>query len=175
MRLRLLFVIPLFVVAVSGCGPLTYQQLHPRPNVALVGYEDKTISLAFGAQLQDSFETESARPCRGVIVSEWKATLKNGFNSAVSEAFKVTDEKGDYTLTITTAEPSLTPAAVNAAGGVVACQFVVRYKAVLEGPDGKKAQSGEAASKVRAGARPEALASAIEVMYEEIGGKLLAK
>lgn len=163
-----LFGLTLVAFAV-GCGAMSFSRLSPHPNVMVLGQEGTGIALRFGDGLPDEMVEQSGAGCRPIAVTEWHGSLEDGFESAFSDGFASTHADNGYVLTLREATPSLRPTAVDASGRTAACAFRIRYKAVLQHPDGsQQAKTGEAQAKQQAGARPEDLASAIEVMYEEI-------
>jgi hypothetical protein len=171
---------PLALLLLGGCvinmtnPPLRYGALSPRPNTAINGYHDKTITLRFGKTVPSQFTTPGANGCVGLDVSQWQVTLTNGFNAAFSEGFRIVNEDAEYTLTILDAQPGLRPAAVNGYGGVVACAVSLRYKVALDGPGGRQNFAGDAAARNAAGATDQDMASAVEGMYETLAAKLFA-
>ena len=77
------------------------------------------------------------------------------------------------------AVPSFVPAAVNAAGGVVACAAQVRFKVVLEDGVGNSVRiaAGTSASKTTSTKRSDVgtlVESAVESMFEQVAKDLFA-
>ncbi|WP_224368898.1 hypothetical protein [Hyalangium versicolor] len=155
----------------QGCSRAAVVQGHPSPNIDL---PEKSTSLEFvmDESIQDQYPAEVDGK-QTVNVSEWRATLLNGFSSGFKSAFKPAADKADLTLQLNEAVLSFSPTAFGRYGAIQAAEAQVRYKARLLDSQGQvlRRSTGTVSSKkpitdndaVTSGA-----ANAVESMYEKI-------
>ncbi len=159
--------------------------LNPRPNIN-IDPSTQTIALSLGKQITDEFRIDSGSGLKKTDVTGWLQSLKNGFNNAFSDSYKVVEDKStaDIVLTITRAEPIIafgtytkTLSASVSSSSVLAH---LTYSANLEYKDNKLIHrtAGTINSKKEILRPKEANAvfqDAIETMYEAMIPELLKK
>jgi len=167
------------------CQSLKVTTVNPRPNVN-IDRSNQTIALSFGTQILDEFRIDSGKGLKKTDVVGWFQTLKNGFKNALSDSYKVIDDKAtaDIILTITRAEPLLNfgsftkQISERISSGTVITQ--INYAANLEYKDSNLNQrtSGTAVSKkgiLRPKEANKVFQDAVESMYEAIIADLFKK
>lgn len=152
--------------------------LNPRPNIN-IDTSNQTIAISFGTQIIDEFRIDSGRGLKKADVVGWLQSLKNGFNNAFGDSYKVVDDKStaDIVLTILRAEPVIAFGNYDrqfAEGATLSSVITqISYAANLEFKDSKLIQrtSGTVNSKKSILRPKEANAvfeDALESMYEAI-------
>jgi hypothetical protein len=155
----------------NGCARAAVVQGQPRPNIDLPD-QGTSLTLVIDEAVKDQFEAEVNGKLT-VNVSEWLATLKNGFHAGFDPAFRTNTDKADLTLQLSEAVLSFAPTAVGRYGSVAAAEAQVRYKARLVDAQGQvlRRSNGTVTSK-RSVTQAEEItnisAGAVESMYEKI-------
>lgn len=168
--------LPIIFGLMSGCTTVfTVGSLDPKPNVDVLGYEGKTISLDISNKIKNDFIVPQKNNCLGLDISDFKNSLNKGFEYAYDDSFSVVPQgsDSDYKIKLLSIQPYGEVTAVNGNGAAVSCAIDIKYKARLE-VNGKAIMSSSETveSKTRRGFNLE---SAIESMYEVMSKEFFSK
>jgi len=159
----------------QGC--LSVKLMNPRPNLNLAETK-QTIALIIDEGVKDIFTIPAQNGVRKASVTDWRTSLKNGFESGFGNFYTIIDDdtKSDLVLKITRTDVAFAPAAVGYNGVVAAIRAQITFNATLYNKNGEVIgrSSGTSVSKSAVGGISQltsCVASATESMYELIGEK----
>ena len=161
----------------SACMSTTQvNEVKPRPNINR-HQGDKTISLHFGKDVREQFVIE-ATTFGDVEVTNWRASLSNGFTHAFGRALPPIGVRPDLVIRLVRAEVGFTPVVAHGQG--TAARASIRYQANLVTPNDEvvRRTAGTVDSKriVTSRARlSEATTEAIEALFETLTTELLER
>ena len=161
--------LPLIFIFI-GCAMITFKKSNPFPNVDIPGMENKTIALLISSDVKNKFKTQpTGGGCKGLHLKNWHTSLKNGFNNAYKDSFKVIDspDNADYVIKLLRTTPFLEVTTMYGTGAAAACGVNITYKArLLHNGKAIKSSAHTVMAKQRAGKVKMNLKSALESMYE---------
>jgi hypothetical protein len=163
-----------------GCGPILLDAGTPTPRLSLA-----PMSASLALELLPNVPDEVDSPwgqnqLRAIEVHQFRTTLRTGFARGLQPLFRPpAGESADWVLQIGEATPEFVAAQVTPMFGVTAVTAQVRYQARLIDRTGRELRrtSGTAVGPRPAGnvdGMGDALDSAVEQLYEQIGRELLA-
>jgi hypothetical protein len=168
-----LLLVVLTLAGPTGCGPLVVQRASPKPNVA-VELDRAPSSLAFGDEVQSSFTVPETGAVREIKVTDWRATLQEGFDAAFSGG-----GREDRQLRLERTELSFTPLAMDSGGTTRAVAAQIRFLAQMTDAPGATifqvadtVRARDAITSPGAAETTRSAGQAVEAMYERIAAAL---
>ncbi len=176
-----LFYLSIGIFILQGCA-LHVGMVNPKPKLDLTG-NDKSLYLVIDESVKNTFVVDKYSGVKKSKVTDWHASLRNGFENGFKNYFTLTQDKenNDFILKIAKAELKFIPVSINGYHPSTGLKAEIRFSAYLFDEIkrdvtiiNKGVVTSDKIIRVK-GQETEVVENAIEKMYQKIEKEIFDK
>jgi len=171
-----LFILIAIIIILQGCA-LQVGLLNPKPNLDLKK-TNQSIHFVIDNGIQNSFYIPKYSGIKKSKVTDWRTSLKNGFNNGFKDFYKINTAKtnSDFILKLLKTDVKFIPTSMSGYNNLTVLKVQIKFKAQLLNSAGEELNkvAGTAVSKKTInikGQENKVVENAIENMYKIISEK----